>query len=322
MRNGYHRTAVILAAGLGTRLRPLTHQVPKPLVPILNRPLLGLLLDQLGVAGCRRVAINTHHHGEAIQAFVASQAPPGLEVVVRHEPEILGTGGALKNLADFLGPEPFLVINADVVADIDLNTVIAAHGRGTLATLLLHHYPRFNNVWLDAVGRIRGFGERPAGVLPTPLAFTGIQVVSPRLLDLIPPGQYVNIIDTYRQAIAAGDTVQGFRQEGFFWRDIGTPEDYLDLHVRLLRGEERFWPERLTPLTDPYLGPGVSLGNGVHFGGGVCLGPGVQVGDGVSLTDTVVWSGAVLAPHVRLERCVIGQQVRVATSTRGRCLIP
>jgi mannose-1-phosphate guanylyltransferase len=322
MNNGQSRTAVILAAGLGTRLRPLTYQVPKPLVPILNRPLLGLILEQLAAAGFRRVAVNTHHHGEAIGAFVASQAPPVLEVVVRHEPEILGTGGALKNLADFLGSEPFLVINGDIIADIDLTTVLAAHAPDSLATLLLHHYPRFNTVWLDAVGCIQGFGDRPLDVLPTPLAFTGIQVVSPRLLDLIPAGQYVNIIDTYRQAIAAGGTIQGFKQEGFFWRDVGTPADYLDLHVRLLRGQERFWPERLPPRTDPYLGPGVRLGRGVHFGGGVCLGPGVQVGDGVSLTKTVVWAGAVLAPHLHLEECIIGQQVRVAASARGRCLVP
>ena len=316
------RTAVILAAGLGTRLRPLTDQVPKPLFPILNRPLLGLLLAQLAAAGCRRVAINTHHQGEAIQEFVASQAPHPLEVVVRHEPQILGTGGGLKNLADLLGPDPFLVINGDIVTDIDLGALFEAHDAAALATLLLHDYPRFNNVWLAAAERIGGFGSPPPEVLPRPLAFTGIQVVSPRLLDRIPAGEFVNIIDTYRQVIAAGETVAAMVRQGFFWQDIGTPQDYLDIHGRLLRGEvpglQRWFPA----VTDPYLGPEVVLGHGVHWAGGVCCGAGVRVGDGVSLKNTVVWSGAELAPGISLEDCLVGSNTRVKASARGRCFLP
>ncbi len=317
------KTAVILAAGLGTRLRPLTYQIPKPLFPILNRPLLGLLLEQLAAAGFQRLAVNTHHQGEAIQEFVASQAPRHLKVVVRHEPQILGTGGGLKNLADFLGPDPFLVINGDIVTDIELGTVYDAHDATALATLLLHDYPRFNNVWLTADDRLVGFGPRPAApeVLPRPLAFTGIQVVSPRLLGHMPAGKFVNIIDTYRQVIAGGETVAALVRQDFFWQDIGTPQDYLEIHGRLLRGAvpglQRFFPH----LADPCLGPKVILGRGVHCGGGVCLGAGVRVGDGVSLKNTVVWSGAELAPGISLEDCLVGYNARVQESARGRCLL-
>ncbi len=316
-----HPTAVILAAGLGTRLRPLTYQVPKPLFPILNRPLLGLLLAQLAAAGCTRVAINTHHQGEAVRDFVAAHAPRHLEILIRHEPVILGTGGALKNLEDFLGPDPFLVINADIFTDIDLKTLLSAHQPEAWATLLLHDYPRFNTVWLDASGAIQGFGAQPGTEVLPPLAFTGIHIVSPQLLDLVPAGVFVNIIDTYRQAIAAGARITGLVRSGFFWQDIGTPGDYLDLHRRLLRGEVPAWQSALAPLTDPYLGPGVVLGRGIQFGGGVCVGANVEIGDGVWLRHTVIWSGARIAAGVQLENCIVGSNVVVTASARGECLV-
>ncbi len=315
------QTAVILAAGLGTRLRPLTYQVPKPLFPLLNRPLLGLLLAQLAAAGFRRVAVNTHHLGEAIRECVASQAPPDLEVLVRHEPEILGTAGGLRHLADFLGGEPFLVINGDIVTDIDLGSLVRAHDPEALATLLLHDCPRFNTVWLTAAHRIQGFGPPPPGVLPGPLAFTGLQVVSPRLLELIPPGRFVHIIDTYRQAIAAGDHVAACVRQGFFWQDIGTIQDYLEINLRFLReappGLRGFFP----PIGDPLLGQGVNLGRNVTFAGGVCLGEGVRLGDHVRLKNTVVWNRAQIAAGVSLEDCVVGQAAQVAASAQGRCLV-
>lgn len=317
------KTAVILAAGLGTRLRPLTYQVPKPLFPILNRPLLGLLLDQLAAAGCQRLAVNTHHHGRAIRDFVNSQSPWFQEVLVRHEPEILGTGGGLRNLADFLGERPFLVINGDIVTDVNLVALWQAHDEAALATLLLHDYRRFNNVWLNAKGQIQGFGPSPRGeVLPRPLAYTGIQVVSPRLFQLIPAGEFVDIITIYRQAIAAGDKVAAFVGRNFFWQDIGTPRDYLGIHNRLLHGEiarfQRFFP----PVSDPFLGANVVLGSGINLAGGVCLGAGVRLGNGVGLKNTVVWDGATLAPGVILEDCVVSQNARVEQSARGRCILP
>ncbi|MGQ9920754.1 MAG: sugar phosphate nucleotidyltransferase [Desulfobacca sp.] len=318
------KTAVILAAGLGTRLRPLTSQVPKPLFPILNRPLLGLLLAQVAAAGCQRLAINTHHQGEAIREFVASQGTRFQDVEVRHEPKILGTGGGLKNLADFLGTDPFLVINGDILTDIALTAVCQAHDPAALATLLLHDYPRFNNVWLAADGQVQGFGGVPPTptVMPRPLAFTGIQVVSPRLLARLPAGEFVHIIDAYRQAIAAGETVAARVRRGFFWQDIGTPQDYLDIHIRLLRGEVPGLQQWFPAVADPYLGPEVVLGRGVQFAGGVCLGRGVRLGDGVSLKNTVIWSGAELAPGISLENCLVGCHTRVTASARGRCLLP
>jgi mannose-1-phosphate guanylyltransferase len=322
LTSGVPRTAVVLAAGLGTRLRPLSHQVPKPLFPILNRPLLGLILTQLEAAGCQRVAINTHHRAAAINFFVESQDPWNLEVFLSHEPEILGTGGGLRQLADFLGESPFLVINGDILTDLDLVAVYCAHAPDALATMVLHDYPRFNNVWLDDSQQIIAFGAAPAGrPAAAPLAYTGIQVVSPRIFAHLPAGKAVSIIDTYRQAMAGGARVSASVQQGFYWQDIGTPQDYLEIHRCLLAGEmpgvAAFYP----PITDPYLAPGVTLGAGARLDGGVCLGAGVQVGPDVYLKNTVVWAEAILAAGVSLEDCVVGRGVRVRKSAQGRCLV-
>ncbi len=321
MTAGGSLTAVILAAGLGTRLRPLSQQVPKTLFPILNRPLLGLLLTQLHAAGYRRVAVNTHHLAADIQAFVAAHCPAGLEVFLSHEPEILGTGGGLRHLADFVGDSPFLVINGDILTDLDLALAFGWHREDALATLILHDFPRFNNVWTDGVGNILAFGAAaPAQPPPAaPLAFTGVQIVSPRLFDLIPPGKFVNIIDTYRLAIQQGETVAAAVPHGFFWRDIGSLTDYLEIHRILLAGASPTLAVFYPGLSDPLLAAGVHLGPGVCLDSGVCLGPGVKVGAGAYLKSTVVWAEAVIAPGLRLEDCVVGRGVQVQESARGGC---
>jgi mannose-1-phosphate guanylyltransferase len=313
-------TAVILAAGLGTRLRPLSNKVPKPLFPILNRPLLGLILAQLSAAGFQKVAINTHHRADDINAFLASQQPPDLEIFISFEPDILGTGGGIRKLAGFLGEAPFLVINGDIVTDLDFGAVFSGHRQDALATMVLHDYPRFNTVWLDDAGHVAAFGPPPPQAQPpSPLAFTGIQVVSPRIFKLIPPGFFVDIINTYRQAIARGDTVAAAIRHDFTWQDIGTPQDYLEVHRRLLAKELPGLVALYPHVTDPFLGEGVTLGSGAYLDRGVCLGPGVKIGDRAYLKNTVVLADAVIDPGVRLEDCVVGQGVRIRESAKGGC---
>lgn len=312
-------TAVILAAGFGTRLRPLSYRVPKPLFPILNRPLLGLILSKLEAAGFKRIALNAHHLAADIKLYIETQVQCNLEIFLSYEPEILGTAGGLRNLAEFLGEAPFLVINGDILTDLNFAEVYHLHQSDALATLVLHDYPRFNHVWLREDGHLAAFGIPPAGPVPStpPMAFTGIQIVSPRVFNLIPPKKFVSIIDTYRQAIAAGETVAGSVQKRFFWKDIGTPQDYLEIHYRLLAGDlpglATFYPE----ITDPFLGERVTLGSRSTMAGGVCLGPDVKVGAGAYLQNTVVWADAVIDPGVRLESCVVGKNVRVSQSANG-----
>ncbi len=221
--------AMILAAGLGTRLRPYTDNTPKPLFTIDGRPVLDIAIRRLINAGCRRVAVNTHHLHEKIAAFVASRNYP-IPVTIRYEPEILGTGGGIKNMADVLSDRPFMVINGDVVSDIDLGKVYRYHlAHPHPATLVLHDVDRFNTVLVNPDGFVRAFlnparsgAERPPGAL----AFTGIQVLDPSVLDYIPDSGFYSSIDAFRRMISDGKKIRALTLQGHYWQDIGTPDAY------------------------------------------------------------------------------------------------
>jgi mannose-1-phosphate guanylyltransferase len=313
--------AAILAAGLGTRLRPLTYTTPKALVPVLNQPLLGVLLAQLQKAGASRVAVNTHHLAGKVQHFLEVNSPPGLEVVVRPEPEILGTGGGLRSLAGALGDGPFLAINADILTDLSLAEIFRQHREEALATLVLHDYPRFNNVWLDKTGRLAGVGAPPPHKSGPPLAYTGVQVVSPRLLKWLPKEGPADLVAAWQQAMAQGEELAAVVVSGHFWQDLGTPEAYLTVHQRLLSGTgtrlTRFFP----PISDPFCGAGTKLEEGVVCRGGVCLGREVRVGRGSQLKNTVVWDKAQIGPGLTLENCVVGQGAHVQSSACDAVLV-
>ena len=151
--------ALILAAGLGTRLLPLTEKRPKPLFPILDRPLIDILIRRLESAGCEAVIINTHHLAHVIDEFVKAQAY-SIPVVTRYEPTILGTGGAIKNVEDFWNDKPFLVVNGDIFTNIDFEQAYQFHlNHKHPVTLMLHDYPQFNHVWVDSSNHIGGFGH-------------------------------------------------------------------------------------------------------------------------------------------------------------------
>ena len=229
--------ALILAAGYGTRLKPYTSAKPKPLFSINNHPLLDLTIRRLIDAGCSEVMINTHHLSEQIDQFAGNQSYP-IPVHTRYEAEILGTGGAIKNLADFWQNKPFMVINSDIVCDADLQEIYAYHRRSPHpATLVMHDYPVFNSVYVDTNNHITRFRSNPAeapgeGSRETDcserlLAFTGIQVLDPLILDYIPENSFYSSIDAYRRMLDAGYTLNAYIPARFYWRDIGTPQSYL-----------------------------------------------------------------------------------------------
>lgn len=313
--------AAILAAGLGTRLKPLTDTVPKALMPVLNRPLLGVLLTQLREAGALKVAVNTHHLAGQVEGFLALHRPRGLEVIVRHEPEILGTGGGLRSLGKALEDAPFLAVNADILADLDLAEILRHHQKEALATLVLHDCPPHNHVWLDQEGRVRGIGEPPPNVSKPPLAYTGIQVVHPRMLARLPESGPVDLVAAWQQIISEGGYLAAWEVSGHFWQDVGTPEAYLAAHRKLLSGACPGLAPFFPAVTDPLVGQGSKLEAGVTCAGGVCLGREVRVGQGSRLKNTVVWDEARIGPGLTLENCVVGRRARVTTSARNKVII-
>jgi len=221
--------AMILAAGFGTRLRPYTQWTPKPLFTMSGRAVLDIMIDRLLEAGCRAIVINTHHQHHQIASFLEKQQYP-VPVTTRHEPQILGTGGAIKNVSDFWDTDPFLVINSDIVTDINLAQVYQYHRSHRYpVTLVLHDDPRYNCVSVSSNGFIRAFSPKEPGYENRGhqiLAFTGIQVLNPEVLRYIPGQTFYSSIDAYRQMIADGKKIKASIVRGHYWQDIGTPQSY------------------------------------------------------------------------------------------------
>ena len=218
--------ALILAAGYGTRLRPYTNIRPKPLFPVNGEPILGRMIDRLIAAGGTGIIINTHHLADQIAAYIENNSWP-VPVTTRYEPSILGTGGAIRNVADFLDEAPFLVINSDILTDLDLKAVYAYHCRHDWpATLVMHHHPDFNSVVADSGRFIRSFAADDLSKNAALLAFTGIQVLDQKILSFIPPHQAVSSVDIYQSLLHQGECIKAYVPEPFYWQDIGTPERY------------------------------------------------------------------------------------------------
>ena len=290
--------AMILAAGFGTRLRPYTLVRPKPLFPVLNRPLLHMLLDLLADADCERIVVNGHHLADQVEAALAGYP----QVHFQREEEILGTGGSLRRAMPELDDAPFLVMNGDIVHNVDLAALYAYHRQsGNLVTMALHDCPRFNTVLVDG-DQVRGFDRKAPGAK---LAFTGIHVVDPHILTRIPEDSFFHIIDLYQQLAREGSL--GFvRVDGAYWQDMGTPEDYLRVHQDLLVG----------PAAGLLTGTGqrqgnwliaedARLGQDVHLDGWGCIGPGAEIGQGARLRGSVVWPGVRIKPGMMITDAIV-----------------
>jgi len=290
--------AMILAAGFGTRLKPYSLIKPKPLFPVLNTPLLVAVVRRLQNAGFTSITVNCHH--------LSSQIIAALEdfhgVIIQEEPEILGTGGSLRQAMDHLSDEPLLVTNGDIYHTIDCADVYEKHRRSdSHATMVLHDCPRFNTV-LVSERRVLGFRSMTA---KNQLAFTGIQVVDPVLLSGIAPGRYSCIIDHYRKCINEGVALNYELIKDCMWTDMGTPEDYLGLHAALLNGTMEAWPELEALGTGSVLIDGkCSFGAGSVIEEWGCVGNAVIEND-VTISRSVIWDGAHVSANTRVSDCIV-----------------
>lgn len=293
---------MILAAGLGSRLHPLTLLRAKPAVPLLNRPLIRYAIDLMDSLQIREVVVNLHHLGGSV-----TRALEGVTPKVRYSPEreILGTAGAVRQVRDFWGAEPFVVCNGKIYFEQDLGPVLAAHRESrALATLVL--VPRqsedpFRPVFLAGDGRIRAFGQDlPGRASGAGYVFTGVQILSPTVLELIPEGPSDLVKHIYEPLADQRGPVMGFVSRAH-WFECSTPERYLEKSMGLLarRG--------LNAL------PGRRGGRDCRS---VVLGRGVRVAEGTSLKRCVVWEGARLAAGCRLQDSIVAGDVRIPAGTR------
>ncbi len=277
--------AFVLSAGLGTRLRPYSLKVPKPLFRILGKPLLELLFDQLKAAGFKKIGLNLHHLPDKIEALVASYAAkhPELRFYLFREEELRGPVGAFYGAASFFKEEPVLVINADILTNFPLKTLLQAHRRlGGAATLLLHHHPQYRNVIVNG-DEVQGFQPGQG------LAFTGLQVVTPELVSQLTPGDR-DLVPAYTRLMRKGLSITALVAAGFYWRDVGTLSSYLLAHEELLK--RRAVVPGLPSPERPQVIKGAELGPGVILEDWVFLEPGVRVAPKTKLKRVVAWAGA------------------------------
>ncbi|ETX03274.1 MAG: hypothetical protein ETSY1_00545 [Candidatus Entotheonella factor] len=331
---------MILAAGMGTRLHPLTEICPKPLVPLMLQPMLGHLLTQLRQYHVQEVVINLHHHAEQLQQWIGNGQQWGFEHIhLSYEPEILGTAGAIKQAEAVLGDAPFCVINADVLSDVDLAAVWQWHGqRQAAVTMVLRPDPeahRYGPVVVDGDSRVCHINGRPetkAHLTGEVLMFTGMQVVSPEIFADIPPGECISTAaETYPMLIGKEAGVYGYRHDGY-WMDIGVPTRYRQAHWDLLdgvfTGRSEGCPEGThiircvedTPagwahatINPPVvIGPDVKLAANACIGPYAVIGPGCQLEAGARVCESVLWEGVRVKAHAQVERCILGTSVVVA----------
>jgi NDP-sugar pyrophosphorylase family protein len=232
--------AMILAAGLGTRLRPLTDNRPKALVEVAGRTLLEIALTRLRTFGVREVIINVHHLADMVVDYLKTTGNFGMRIEVSREEVLLDTGGGLKKAAWFFlqdsnrSDEPFLLHNVDVISSIDLGRMVQFHrDHQALATLAVQDRESSRHLLFDEqlklCGRRAGRDQNPEVVRPSPraqaLAFSGIHVISPRLLPLIKEEGVFSIITSYLNLAAQGEKILAFRADHYYWRDLGKPEN-------------------------------------------------------------------------------------------------
>ena len=328
--------AMILAAGLGTRLQPLTDRLPKPLLPLMLVPMVGHLLAQLRCQGVREAVVNGHHLAGQLAAWLGDGSRWDLRLTFVHEPEILGTAGALKNAEPLLQGAPFLVVNADVLSDVGLQALWTRHReRGALVTMVVRPDPaahRFAPVVVDEHDRVQRINGRPeenersldsrfrgndnSGALTDyfhrndEAIFTGIQIVDPQVLNAIPANRFVSTTaDTYPQLLQEGRPVLAHRHHGY-WLDVGVPERYLQAHRDLLDGVlGASWQGRLPAgsrvvrgtgeqrMNDAALIPPVVLGADVALAAGARIGPYAVLGAGCCLGSDAEVRESVLGDH-------------------------
>ena len=303
---------MILAAGFATRLRPLTHSRPKVLIPIQNRALLHWLVEFVWSAGAEEVIINGHHLSDKLVDWVRRANFP-IPVYVRVEKVLLGTGGGIRNVADFWDERPFVVINGDILTSIDLREVYLKHqSSGAMVTLVLKDEPRFNRVQVADDGRILGFTGGPGKLL----AFTGITVLHPEILAVIPADIPMSIIDCYLQLISRDQKVMAHVAEEQYWRELGSLEGYFQAHQELFRLRKTPF-QRLEVGGKPVVHKSARLGYNTRLDGMVCIGQECELEGDVIIQESLIWDQVKIKAGCSIRRSIIGDGVVVTESLEG-----
>ena len=278
--------AIVLSAGYGTRLWPLTEDRTKPAIPILGKPLVGYVAEYLAKYGIDEIVVNLHHRPESVRNALGDGSQFNVKLHYVEEPEILGTSGALDNAREYFVNDTFVVVNGKIITDIDLSAALETHRRtNALATLIL--LPNSKRELFSLVntsdGLITGFGRMPTEADKDPLMFTGIQIMEPRIFDYIPRGVFSHsTTDVYPQAIASGERIAAHVAHGT-WRELSTLQRYLDISLELMK----------------------------EAGHHITVGAGCTIHDDASVSDAILWDRVRIDAGAHVRRSVLADGVHV-----------
>ena len=336
--------AVVLVGGEGTRLRPITETLPKPLVPLVDRPSLDHVLDHLAGHGVHEVVLSSSYLEETFRAFIRDRhGDPSITWITETQP--LGTGGAIVNALEALDTdEPFFALNGDILTDLDLSEMLARHrDRGAVATIALTHVEDarpYGLVPMDGEGRVLEFREKPAELVPGDIN-AGTYVLEPSALEGWARGENVSIErQIFPALIAEGRLLAGFVSDAY-WMDLGTPQAYLQAQFDLLDGRVAGHPSYASPFVDVdgrideratvndhvVVGPRATIEAGAHVRDAVLheratveaeavversiLGPGSRVMRGAMVSDSVLGEGAVIGAGVSVREGRVPPEERI-----------
>lgn len=314
------KKAFVLGAGLGERLRPLTEQLPKPLIPVFHEPLITYAFDHLMAVGVSEFVVNTHHLAQAYAETFPDSRYRGALITFRHEaPVRLETAGGIANVRDLLGDEPFLVYNGDILTDLPLEPLIRAHQeQGNIVTLALRSSGPALHVSIDEkTGRLTDIRNQLNTGRTGEYLFTGIYICSPEFHQWLTPGKVESVIPIFLRMIREGAALGSVVIDGGHWWDLGSRQAYLTAH------------QSLTDLGDQFPGYGThkerlpssksaQLASDVVLDGTNVIGANAVVGHGAMLENCVLWPGAVVEAGAQLRECIVRSGVRASGKHEGR----
>jgi mannose-1-phosphate guanylyltransferase/mannose-1-phosphate guanylyltransferase/phosphomannomutase len=314
---------MVLAAGLGTRLRPLTYEITKPMVPVLDRPVMEHIVDLLDQHGFEDVIANLHYFPDSIREHF------GDRMEYRFEPELLGTAGGVRACAEFFGDEPFLVISGDALTDVDLTALAARHREtGGIATLAVKQVPdtrEFGVVLHDREGRITGFQEKPSpDEALSDLGNCGIYVFDPKIFDYFPERDFVDWANDVFPVLLENDVPFYIHEVREYWNDIGSLGELRkgtfdalrgELHLQIAGEEVRpgitvadgsALPDEMDIEGPAWIGRDVRIGEGVRLMCPIVVGDGASIGDRAQVRASIIFPGTDIAPESILIGAIAG----------------
>ena len=313
--------AVLLAGGLGTRLRPLTYAEPKALAPVANRPLIAYSLRMLRRGGVEEAILASGYMARRLRAALEGEQEDGLRVRCVDEPEPLDTAGAIRHALP-AADCPFIAMNGDQIMDVDVRALLEAHQARqadlTIVVRRVEDVSAFGLVVCDAEDRIEAFLEkRPRDPSGRNLVNSGMYVLSPSVLEAIPAGRPCsNERELFPGLVKAGARVYAFRMsDDAYWADVGTPAKYLDANARILSGALPWADPPSDPASASDIAPDARVAPSARIGPRVSVGAGATVGERAAVQDSILWPGALVEEGCRLANVIVGPACRVPAGT-------